>query len=141
MTHALRRILVDLTPLLPGGDNGGAKPLARSLVSELGMLAPQIEFTLLTSSMSYAELADLERPNVHRENVDVDLEVTRAERCRAGRRACGSPWDRQFAVPLPARDAHERRGLDARQTLAANQRDEGCARRPRLQPVYGAVLL
>ena len=75
VSHALRRILVDLTPLLPGGDNGGAKPLARSLVSELSMLAPQVEFTLLTSSKSYAELADLERPNVHRENVDVDLDV------------------------------------------------------------------
>ena len=35
MTPTLGRILVDLTPLLPGGANGGAKPLARSLVSEL----------------------------------------------------------------------------------------------------------
>jgi glycosyltransferase involved in cell wall biosynthesis len=73
MTPNLRRILVDLTPLLPGGENGGAKPLARALVSELSMLAPHIEFTLLTSSIGYAAVADLERPNVRRQNVDLDL--------------------------------------------------------------------
>jgi glycosyltransferase involved in cell wall biosynthesis len=76
MSQPLRRILVDLTPLRPGGENGGAKPLARALVCALGSLAPQIEFTLLTSSPSFADLADLERPNVQRENVDVDLGVT-----------------------------------------------------------------
>jgi glycosyltransferase involved in cell wall biosynthesis len=72
----LRHILVDLTPLQPGGANGGAKPLARALVSELSGLAPHIEFTLLTSAASFSDLADLDRPNVHRENVDVDLAVT-----------------------------------------------------------------
>jgi len=73
MTLELRRILVDLTPLLPGAANGGAKPLARSLVAELSALAPHIEFTLLASGPGYDDLADLERPNVRRENVDVDL--------------------------------------------------------------------
>jgi glycosyltransferase involved in cell wall biosynthesis len=103
MTHALRRILVDLTPLLPGGENGGAKPLARSLVSELGMLAPQIEFTLLTSSMSYAELADLERPNVRRENVDVDLEVTEPRGIALAGARVAARGIVNSIVPLPAR--------------------------------------
>ena len=31
----VKRIAVDLTPLLPGGDNGGAKPLAIELVRRL----------------------------------------------------------------------------------------------------------
>ncbi|MGI9145255.1 MAG: glycosyltransferase family 4 protein [Chloroflexota bacterium] len=78
MTHKLRRILVDLTPLLPGGGNGGAKPLTRALIAELSALAPQVEFTLLTSAVGYDDVADLERPNVRRENVDVDLAVPHA---------------------------------------------------------------
>jgi hypothetical protein len=51
---------------LPGGDNGGAKALAKAVVSWLGQLAPEIGFTLLTSAAGYAEVADLEATNVHR---------------------------------------------------------------------------
>jgi len=59
------RIAVDLTPLLPGGENGGAKQVTIQLVENLAQLAPELEFLLLTSDRSHEELAALERPNVH----------------------------------------------------------------------------
>lgn len=63
---ALRRIAVDLTPMLPGGANGGAKGFILELVRELAALAPQTEFILLTQAATHEELAALERPNVRR---------------------------------------------------------------------------
>ncbi|HEV7665733.1 MAG TPA: glycosyltransferase family 1 protein [Chloroflexota bacterium] len=64
---------IDLTPVLPGGDNGGAKLVARSLVHHFSSLAPDTAFTLLTTAASHDELADLDAPNVKRQRVDVDL--------------------------------------------------------------------
>jgi glycosyltransferase involved in cell wall biosynthesis len=72
----LRHITVDLTPLLPGANNGGAKLLATSLIHQLAMLAPETRFTLLTTAASNAELANLDGPNVGRQCVDADLEAT-----------------------------------------------------------------
>ena len=62
----LSRIAIDLTPLLPGGDNGGAKPLAVELIRHLGRSAPRCEFILLTSEKSHEELEFLETANVRR---------------------------------------------------------------------------
>jgi glycosyltransferase involved in cell wall biosynthesis len=76
---ALRRVVVDLTPLLPGGANGGAKVVARTLVRELANLAPDVEFVLLTSAEGHAECADLEAPNAHRLCVDVDLDLNQPD--------------------------------------------------------------
>src|SRR5436190_8896084 len=61
-----RHVLVDMTPLEPGGQNGGAGLVATSLVRELGQLAPDVAFTLLTASSSHAELAALDTTNVER---------------------------------------------------------------------------
>jgi glycosyltransferase involved in cell wall biosynthesis len=69
----LRTVTVDLTPVQPGGDNGGAKVVARSLVRELGLLAPTTEFVLLTNVISHFELADLDTRNIRRTCVDADL--------------------------------------------------------------------
>jgi glycosyltransferase involved in cell wall biosynthesis len=60
------RIVVDLTPVLPGGRNGGLKPLVLSLLHDLIALAPHVEFVLLTSSSSDAELAFLDALNARR---------------------------------------------------------------------------
>ena len=64
----MKRIAIDLTPLLPGGDNGGAKPLAIELIRHLARVAPQCEFILLTNEKSHEELKPLETgaPNVQR---------------------------------------------------------------------------
>ncbi len=65
-TPPLRTIAVDLTPLLPGGENGGAKIFALTLLRELFELAPTTQFVLLTQFRSHAELAALDRRNVRR---------------------------------------------------------------------------
>ncbi len=62
----MKRVAIDLTPLLPGGDNGGIKSLAVDLVRHLAALAPDCEFVLLTAEKSHAELAALETSNVRR---------------------------------------------------------------------------
>ncbi len=62
----ISRIAVDLTPLLPGGQNGGAKLLALELVRNLSRLLPHCEFVLLTSDISHDQLSNLDSPNVRR---------------------------------------------------------------------------
>lgn len=69
LVEPLRTVAVDLTPLLPGGDNGGAKGFALQLVRSLAALAPQTQFVLLTQHASHEELAALEGVNVRRERV------------------------------------------------------------------------
>src|SRR5690606_37039327 len=58
-----RTIAVDLTPVLPGGDNGGAKIFVLELLRTLAAMRPDHEFVLLTQAASHDELAHLDRPN------------------------------------------------------------------------------
>ncbi len=60
------RVAIDLTPVLPGGDNGGAKLVAIGLIRQLARLAPDWQFILLTSGKSHDELAYLDGLNVRR---------------------------------------------------------------------------
>jgi glycosyltransferase involved in cell wall biosynthesis len=62
----LRTITVDLTPVLHGGENGGAKVFVLELLRRLAELAPQTQFVLLTQASSHQELAALDRANVRR---------------------------------------------------------------------------
>lgn len=64
-----RVIGVDLTPILPGGENGGAKIFVFELIRELGKVAPETRFILLTSAQSHDELATLDAPNISRRMV------------------------------------------------------------------------
>jgi glycosyltransferase involved in cell wall biosynthesis len=59
-------IVVDLTPVLPGGENGGAKVFALELVRRLSALAPGTQLVLLTQAASHEELAALDAANVRR---------------------------------------------------------------------------
>ena len=66
---ATKTIAVDLTPILPGGDNGGAKVFVLELLQRLSHIAPQAQFVLLTQATSHDELALLDRPNMRRHMV------------------------------------------------------------------------
>jgi glycosyltransferase involved in cell wall biosynthesis len=65
-TRRLRTIMVDLTPVLPGGENGGAKVFVLELLRRLAERAPQTQFVLLTQASAHEELAALDGANVRR---------------------------------------------------------------------------
>ncbi len=62
-------IAIDLTPILPGGYNGGAKIFILDLIRGLARVTPQVEFVLLTQEASHEELASLDCKNVRRVQV------------------------------------------------------------------------
>ena len=66
MDKGLASIAVDLTPILPGGENGGAKIFVLELLRRLAAMAPTTQFVLLTQAASHEELANLECANVSR---------------------------------------------------------------------------
>ena len=68
--HELRRVVIDLTPVLPGGENGGAKIMTLELIRHLAQAAPGCRFFLLTSGQNHQELAALDAPNVSRVRID-----------------------------------------------------------------------
>ncbi len=69
MSQVPQKIAVDLTPVLPGGENGGAKIFVLDLLSQLAEMRPDAQFILLTQAASHDELAKLDRPNVQRRMV------------------------------------------------------------------------
>lgn len=58
------RIAIDLTPILPGGDNGGAKIMSLQLIRQLADFAKDIEFIILTSKSNHQELSSLKASNI-----------------------------------------------------------------------------
>lgn len=62
----LRVIVVDLTLVLPGGQNGGAKIFVVELLRRLASSHPECRFVLLTRSSAHDELAPLDAANVSR---------------------------------------------------------------------------
>lgn len=69
MDRQIKTIAVDLTPILPGGENGGAKIFVLELLVRLAQMVPQTQFILLTQAASHEELASLDRSNMHRQMV------------------------------------------------------------------------
>lgn len=69
MDRQIKTIAVDLTPILPGGENGGAKIFVLELLVRLAEMVPQTQFILLTQAASHEELASLDRSNMHRQMV------------------------------------------------------------------------
>ena len=70
--------MIDLTPVLPGGENGGAKVMTLELIRNLARLAPDKEFILLTAAASHDELASLDAANIRRICVHEPAAVLRA---------------------------------------------------------------
>jgi glycosyltransferase involved in cell wall biosynthesis/2-polyprenyl-3-methyl-5-hydroxy-6-metoxy-1,4-benzoquinol methylase len=102
-SNALKRVAVDLTPVQPGGENGGAKIVAKGLVKHLSELAPQCEWVLLTSERNHEELADLDAHNVRRLCV-IHEGGAAPDPCNWRMRA--EAWARRTlggALPLPAK--------------------------------------
>lgn len=64
-----KTIAVDLTPVLPGGENGGAKVFVLELIQMLANMKPDTQFIVLTRESSHHELAFLDRSNVRRVTV------------------------------------------------------------------------
>jgi glycosyltransferase involved in cell wall biosynthesis len=95
----IKTIAVDLTPVLPGGTNGGAKIFVVELVKQLASLAPRSRFVLLTQAASHDELAFLDGKNVSR------LMVRGAAEAGARRPAMRRMAD-LVAKRLPQRLAH-----------------------------------
>jgi glycosyltransferase involved in cell wall biosynthesis/2-polyprenyl-3-methyl-5-hydroxy-6-metoxy-1,4-benzoquinol methylase len=62
----LRTVVVDLTPVLPGGGNGGAKVMTLELIRHLGRMAANSDFILLTTGRNHDELAALDSFNIRR---------------------------------------------------------------------------
>lgn len=75
MPPALNTIAVDLTPVRPGADNGGAKIMTLALLRELASLARNVDWVLLTAEQSHDELADLDAANVRRQCVVHDSRI------------------------------------------------------------------
>jgi len=59
-------IAVDMTPVLPGGENGGAKIFAIELLRSFHKAAPADHFLLLTASWNHEDLTILDGPNMSR---------------------------------------------------------------------------
>ena len=68
--NTLLRVVVDLTPLLPGGENGGAKPMTLELIRRMASSSPKTKFILLTLRRAFGELAAFKQPNVQVVMVD-----------------------------------------------------------------------
>lgn len=81
------KILIDLTPVRPGGENGGAKIMVLELVRQLGLLAPKTVFILLTAHWTHDELSLLDAPNIqrlcvcHPEGMPLSTQVSLLGRC------------------------------------------------------------
>lgn len=66
MKKSIKTILVDLTPILPGGENGGAKIFVLELLKLLANNHQQTQFILLTQEKSHDELQFLDTHNMSR---------------------------------------------------------------------------
>ncbi len=73
LIKTLKTIAIDLTPVLPGGENGGAKILTIELIRRLAKTHPGTQFVLLTRASAHDELAVLDRKNIRRLMVLSDI--------------------------------------------------------------------
>ena len=65
MVERLQRVALDLTPIIQGGENGGAKVFILELIEQLATDHPETQFLLLVHARAQEELKSLERTNAH----------------------------------------------------------------------------
>lgn len=58
MNRSLSTIAVDVTPVLPSGENGGAKIFVLELLNRLVEMAPQTQFVLLVRAAKTMNLGE-----------------------------------------------------------------------------------
>jgi glycosyltransferase involved in cell wall biosynthesis len=83
--EAPKTIAVDLTPVRPGGENGGAKLATIGLVQALAAAVADARFVLLTSSPNHDELEQVESENVCRFRIDAPSSLRSPAENRAWR--------------------------------------------------------
>jgi glycosyltransferase involved in cell wall biosynthesis len=83
----MARIAIDMTPVLPGGENGGAKLLALELLKGFRASPRNHEYVILTSGLNHDELSVLDGNNMRR-------------LCVAGKPALGRAMLDRFPVRL-----------------------------------------
>lgn len=66
LMQRIRVVVVDFTPILPGGENGGAKVFLIELIKKLANSAPNTKFIILTKYLSHDELSVLDSQNIQR---------------------------------------------------------------------------
>jgi glycosyltransferase involved in cell wall biosynthesis len=94
----LTRLAVDLTPLRPGGVNGGAKTVALELLRGFRGRAPGLRLLLLTAEHNHEELGEFEGPLTERRCVlPTPMAPAPPRRARPAQRI------RQLANRLPGR--------------------------------------
>lgn len=123
-------VLVDCTPMLPGGSNGGAKILTLTLLSELCRLAPGTRFVLLLRRSLVSELDAWQAPNLTLQVVLDDPRPGPSAPTRSGQRARAALW-RRLIPDLPS-------GL--RLALRLRQAARRQRARPLLQHLGGELL-
>ncbi len=111
----LLTIAVDLTPVLPGGENGGAKVFVLELLRRLAEQTPQTKYILLTQASAHEELAALDSANVRR------LMVLDASAAPLARSLATRLFSRLLGhMPGRLRPLAERLGYKALSTLKRN---------------------
>lgn len=66
---SLKTIGIDISVMLPGGINGGAKTFTIELIKHLAELSPEINYVLLTNTLTHDELKHLDKANVSRHRI------------------------------------------------------------------------
>ncbi|MCF8383978.1 MAG: glycosyltransferase family 4 protein [Chlorobium sp.] len=97
MSNTLHTIAVDLTPVLPDGENGGAKLFVLELLRILAEMKPKTDFILLTQEASHEELSALDCANMRR----VMVRTTSASPTKSNQLHAGAN-----ILPLVSRNIH-----------------------------------
>jgi glycosyltransferase involved in cell wall biosynthesis len=109
-------IAVDLTLVLPGGDNGGAKVFLLELLRLLAEMKPDTQFIMLTRESSHKELAFLDRPNLRRimilpDRAGENSPKTTLDRFIVWMKRTGKRWKKSIRKRLKSRNTTIERRL------------------------------